>query len=1078
MPIGHRYFVDVIKKLYPLTSSDEGICHGLACVSMQAILCGELNQFVQRLNVIKEKARHLSADDFVKEIKDIEANRTIQLIKLKEKLLKDLGIKENLSDFNFYQFLKEYEEKKKNENVLNPIIENFYKDRDKISQEPSELADTHAFFELIMLYFSPQMFPEFFEKNAIPGFQDTERTFVVGLPDKLQVKSIVEEKKEGEQNSIFSVITKPLVNKVATVVGFYKSDEELINYFRLLRSNLPHVTPPVVFQLGSINHAITVTYDTAMEKWMLIDANNIENPIPLLSTDAEIAREVRSAFFSNNGAAFSTEIYCHAKKFDEINESLNKKLITAKDWIELHKIEGKEMLVDNQEATLFSLAVRNNDINLVRELLESKEFKIDIDTPDGKVNSPMTLATLNGYTDIIALLLASKDGNGKFRIDVNKKNTDGITPFYNAIFEGKADYVRLMLAGKDDSNQSRVTVRAIKMKTDLLRVHAFKDKHSREELTALLREKNIPPSGFIEDFTPIHAAVFYGNQDILKQLIAANFDVNLKTKEGINAFELAKVMGNTEIIEILRQAPNYDKAQEVKPKPPEAKDVDTLFLYLNKGKTADVIKSLENKDENNKFIIDANSVNENGETPLWIASQRGYLGVVKYLLECKKESGLFRVNVNLPDADGIPPLYAAIQKGNLPIVQVLLASRDDNNNNKPRVTANSIKMDIDILLAHATVKKCSEEFKQLLQDKNISVDALRGFTPLHAAVFYGRKDIVNALLAADFNVNATTKEGISVFELAKAMNQTEIMKMIQEAPGFSDVHEVKLHLSESEKKSQLLYEAVRDKATVKAIKELLDSKDASGKFKEDVNQTDVNGVTPLHIAVGNKQINIVDALLESKDANGNFRADVNVADKNGMMPLYVAAKQGSAILVHALLDSKDENSELRTNRNGIAINTHYLLDQATDQMRSAFQILLNNKNLTEDHLLENFTPLHMAVFFGHKHVVRALLENGFKNETTKEGISVFDLATAMNQKEIIDILRPIAEDVNLQTAKRTPASVIYQDPMGNWRTPSSSSVKITQTPALTQTVSNEEDQSKKELTISSPESALPKQGLR
>ena len=60
---------------------------------------------------------------------------------------------------------------------------------------------------------------------------------------------------------------------------------------------------------------------------------------------------------------------------------------------------------------------------------------------------------------------------------------------------------------------------------------------------------------------------------------------------------------------------------------------------------------------------------------------------------------------------------------------------------------------------------------------------------------------------------------------------------------------------------------------------------------------------------------------------------------------------------------------------------------------------------TSDRYLENFTPLHAAIFFGHTPIVTALLENKADiHATTANGITAFELAEAMGQKDVMALL--------------------------------------------------------------------------
>ena len=68
----------------------------------------------------------------------------------------------------------------------------------------------------------------------------------------------------------------------------------------------------------------------------------------------------------------------------------------------------------------------------------------------------------------------------------------------------------------------------------------------------------------------------------------------------------------------------------------------------------------------------------------------------------------------------------------------------------------------------------------ITQGKDVNdITRKSGFTPLMGAVCYGRKEVVELLLAAGADINATERKGMSAFDFAKKMNKKSMMKLME-----------------------------------------------------------------------------------------------------------------------------------------------------------------------------------------------------------------------------------------------------------------------------------------------------------
>lgn len=128
---------------------------------------------------------------------------------------------------------------------------------------------------------------------------------------------------------------------------------------------------------------------------------------------------------------------------------------------------------------------------------------------------------------------------------------------------------------------------------------------------------------------------------------------------------------------------------------------------------------------------------------------------------------------------------------------------------------------------------------------------------------------------------------------------------------------------------------------------------------DDVNARDIEGITPLFMALLENKVDVARILLEQD-------IDVNIPDKDGTIPLSAAAGVGNKFLVTAMI-SKGSNVNYQEN--------------------------------------DGWSPLHYACHLGHAAIVKILLENG-ADPTLKDmkGLTPRDYASNQGYAEIKALL--------------------------------------------------------------------------
>ena len=191
---------------------------------------------------------------------------------------------------------------------------------------------------------------------------------------------------------------------------------------------------------------------------------------------------------------------------------------------------------------------------------------------------------------------------------------------------------------------------------------------------------------------------------------------------------------------------------------------------------------------------DVNKADNDGDTPLWIASSQGDVEVVKLLLAAPG------IDVNLANNNGATPLFTASQEGRAEVVKLLLAApgidvNQANNDGETPLYATIVEpVSTDIvnmlLAAGADVKKalflaCKspnlnvDTFRRLLRQPRIDPNARDelGRTLLMVAVQNNKPRLVDILMA-DPRVEYEETITLTASQLAKFMGRHRMSNRI------------------------------------------------------------------------------------------------------------------------------------------------------------------------------------------------------------------------------------------------------------------------------------------------------------
>lgn len=375
----------------------------------------------------------------------------------------------------------------------------------------------------------------------------------------------------------------------------------------------------------------------------------------------------------------------------------------------------------------------------------------------------------------------------------------------------------------------------------------------------------------------LHLSAKNGDLSKLNSLLESGIDVNQQDSNGVTALHNSASQGHSEITKTL-----LAKGAEVDPR---TKNSQTPLIYAVQQGHLEVVKLLlaHGADVNAKELsIGSFPLNEaimlghiqvakvllahgadvtakiNTEcTPLHAAADKGYVDLVEAILEKNSE-------IDPKDQNSQTPLLYAVKNNHVDVVKVLLAHGADVNLKESSI--GSFPLNEAIMLGHIEVAKVL-----LTHRVDLSVHINTGVTSLHAAAYKGYADLVEAILEKDADINPKDKDAQTPLFIAAWNNHIDVVKVlllngadtnIKNNKGVSPLMIAKLNHHDSVVKvlaegyhTTKLHLAVRQQ-NLKQIKLLC-------KEAVDLNSTNTDGMTPLHLAASMDQKEVCWALLDA-----------------------------------------------------------------------------------------------------------------------------------------------------------------------------------------------------------------------
>uniref|UniRef100_A0A670YHD8 Ankyrin repeat and SOCS box containing 2 n=1 Tax=Pseudonaja textilis TaxID=8673 RepID=A0A670YHD8_PSETE len=262
-----------------------------------------------------------------------------------------------------------------------------------------------------------------------------------------------------------------------------------------------------------------------------------------------------------------------------------------------------------------------------------------------------------------------------------------------------------------------------------------------------------------DGWLPLHEAAYYGQEGCLKLLHRAfPGTIDQRTLQEETALYLATNRGNIDCMRSLLQAgAEPDIANKARETPlykacerKNSEAVQVLLQYnadvnhrCNRGWTALHEAVARNDLEIIELLLQGGakveSTNCYGITSLFVAAESGHLEALRFLAKCGAD-------INTQASDKASALYEASKNGHEKIVEFLLSQGAD---------ANKTNKDGFLPIHVASKKGYYEIVKMLLPVTSRTRIKRSGISPLHLAAERNHDDVLEELIDAGFDVNAT-----------------------------------------------------------------------------------------------------------------------------------------------------------------------------------------------------------------------------------------------------------------------------------------------------------------------------------